>query len=117
MPIVTVTVVPHPHRRDLLAAVADGVAAALALGPGDVLATALDAQGWVASGQHGDDDGDRDWVVVSIHGSDRGEAATAAARSAAAEAVTAWGEQHHLDLEGVWTEWVLPTPPAPASAS
>ncbi|KQO96996.1 hypothetical protein [Leifsonia sp. Leaf264] len=106
MPVITITVGDHPALTELLTSVADSVARALELSDGDVIATSVPASTFVASGGAiltG-------WPVVSIHGSDRGEAASRAARAAAAGAVADWASAHSIEFEGVWTEWVPPHP-------
>jgi len=105
MPVVTITTRPHSKRAQLLAAVADAVAEAIGLGPGDVIAMSLDASASIGSGgatPRGD------WLIISIHGSNRGADATAAARTAAARAAADWGRENRIDIEGVWSEWILP---------
>lgn len=102
MPVVTITASPHPAERELLSGVADAVAGALGLGEGDVIALAVATRAMVASGQ-----GDADWMLVSIHGSDRGDDAASAAREAAGAATADWNRRHGVE-RGVWCEWVLP---------
>lgn len=107
MPVVTVLTRPHPALPELLAGVANSVQAALTLAPGDVIAVHQPAGASVASGTS-DLGVQSAWMLISIHGSDRGDAASAAARTAAADAATVWGEQHDAGCEGVWCEWVTP---------
>jgi hypothetical protein len=107
MPVVTVVAPAHIGGRELLAGVADAVAGALDLGPADVIAMCVPASQAVVNGG-GSPDGE--WPLVSIHGTDRGLDATAAARDAATRAVADWGRTHAIAIEGVWCEWLLPQP-------
>jgi len=107
MPVVIVTAAEHPAGVDLLGGIADAVAAALGLGDGDVIAVGAAAAAVAVSGRG---PGAGDWIVVSIHGSDRGADATRAARAAAESAAADWGMSHDVAVEGVWTEWIPPEP-------
>lgn len=105
MPLVTITTRPHLKRTQLLAAVADAVAEAIEVGPGDVIAMSLDASASIGSGGATPQG---DWLIISIHGSDRGDDATTAARAAATRAAADWGRENLIDIGGVWSEWILP---------
>lgn len=109
MPVVTVTA-PPPADAVLLRAVADAIAGALDLGPGDVIAILVRADAVALSGG---EDADA-WPVVAIHGAGRGADRTARTRAAAERAVAEWAASAGLALGGVWTEWV---PPDPGSAA
>lgn len=108
MPVVTVALAPHARIESLLRSVADAVAFALALGDGDVIASHIPLGTTVSSG--GDGALAPRWVIVSIQGSDRGADATAAARAAAEASVREWALAERENLEGVWTQWIPPTP-------
>lgn len=109
MPVVTVTAAPHPHIGALLSAVADGVAAALSLGAGDVIATHIVSGASVVSGADAVASASA-WPLVSIHGSDRGREKMESARSAAETAVRHWAERQGVECEGVWTQCLTPLP-------
>lgn len=116
MPVVTVAAPAHAASHELLRQVADAVAGALGLGPGDVIAMATLAHAVAASGGRPDSSGPP-WALVSIHGSDRGADLMRDARAAAEEATRDWSRRHAASgeddgyLEGVWCEWVLPQHP------
>lgn len=101
MPVVTVAL-PR-HSPELLGAVADALARSLDLGEGDVIASHIATSAPVASG------GVRAqwWPLVSIHGSDRGDA-MASARTAVEAAVRDWAAAEGVALGGVWVTWILP---------
>jgi hypothetical protein len=109
MPVVTVTAAPDDRAGALLIAVADGVAAALDLGPGDVIATLVPSSLSATSGSGSAASVSR-WPLVSIHGSDRGSEKMEAARDAAESAVRAWSNENGVECEGVWTQWLTPLP-------
>lgn len=118
MPVVTVAAPYHAASHELLLAVADAVAGALSLGPGDVIAMATPVHAVAVNG--GGPSGGavaRPWALVSIHGSDRGVESMQRARAAAREATSDWSRRHatsgEIDgyLEGVWCEWLLPQHP------
>lgn len=104
MPVVTVAAPAHADIDRLLASVADAVAAALALGPGDVLAVHVPTGPTVASTVGAS----APWIVVTACGSDRGRERMDAARDAGATETRAWAARVGLDLGGVWTQWQLP---------
>jgi len=116
MPVVTVAAPAHAATHELLLNVADAVADALGLGPGDVIAMATPVHAVVASGCRTDAAGSP-WALVSIHGSDRGAELMRSARAAAEKATRDWSRRHAVSgeddgyLEGVWCEWVLPQHP------
>jgi hypothetical protein len=110
MPVITVASAPHPEERDLLLSVADAVADALTLSPGDVIAMSTPVRETVANG-HSADAAAEPWVLISIHGSDRGADAVTRARDAAREAAADWSRRHGVAQEGVWCEWLLPQHP------
>ncbi|WP_426517394.1 hypothetical protein ACPPVQ_00180 [Diaminobutyricibacter sp. McL0618] len=112
MPIVTVTTSKHPEVHTLLAGIADAIADALQLGEGDVIARAIDASPGVASDRSADASA-VEWPIVTIHGSDRGASLVGMARSAAEAAVRQWARIHGVEIEGVWSEWIVPQPPQP----
>ena len=105
MPLVTIALRPHPAEDALLAATADAVADALGLAAGDVIALATPVRSLAASGRGTID---VEWPIVAVHGSDRGEEPTARALAAAERTVLSWGREHRMQIEGVWTEWLLP---------
>ncbi|WP_341935790.1 hypothetical protein MRBLWO14_001461 [Microbacterium sp. LWO14-1.2] len=106
MPVITVAVLPHSAERGLLRAVADAVAAALGLGSGDVIAMTIPVRASATSGTPTDHTDDP-WMLVSIHGSDRGEEPMREAREAARLAAADWSRTNGGE-QGVWCEWVLP---------
>ncbi len=109
MPLVTIALRPHPaEEAALLAAVSDSVADALGLATGDVVALTTPVRALAASGRGAID---ADWPIVTVHGSDRGDAPMRAALAAAESTILDWGRQHGVEIEGVWTEWVLPLSP------
>lgn len=116
MPVVTIAAPAHAASPELLRDVADAVARALDLGPGDVIAMATPVHAVVASGGR-PGVGGAPWALVSIHGSDRGAEPMRNARAAAEEAARDWSRRHAASgeadgyLEGVWCEWVLPQHP------
>ncbi|MRX44754.1 hypothetical protein [Agromyces kandeliae] len=107
MPIVSVTAPAHPAGRELLAGIAGAIASSLGLGERDVLAVSVESSRSVAGGGASDAG---TWIVVTIHGSDRGDAAIGRAREAAQDAVARWASAQSLELEGVWCEWLAPQP-------
>lgn len=109
MPVVTVVAAPHDRVDRLLAAVADGITHALALGPGDVIVTLVPSGPSIMSGAAGAASVSR-WPLVTIHGSDRGTARMKAARASAEAAVRAWSRMNGVECEGVWTQWLTPLP-------
>lgn len=114
MPVITIATVPHPAEHELLRGVADAVADALSLAPGDVIAMSIPVRTTVANGATTDAEA-KPWALISIHGSDRGaanmERASAAARRAAADWSGPQAAGGGADLEGVWCEWLLPQHP------
>ncbi|WP_144876261.1 hypothetical protein [Microbacterium sp. 1.5R] len=116
MPVVTVAAPAHAASHELLLTVADAVADALDLAPGDVIALSTPASAVVVNGA-GADAAAKPWALISIHGSDRGAEATRRARAAAGAAATDWSRRHAAPgdvdgyLEGVWCEWLLPQHP------
>lgn len=110
MPVITVATAPHPEERELLGGIADAVADALGLAGGDVIAMALPVRATVTNGQAPDAAAGA-WMLVSIHGSDRGADGTRRACDAARTAAADWSRRHDADLEGVWCEWLLPEHP------
>lgn len=112
MPVVTVAA-PAPADAALLSAIADAVADALDLGPGDVIATLVETSAVAASGGVTIDP----WPVVTIHGSDRGAQGITRSRSAAKHAAVEWAAALGLSLGGVSTEWAFPDRTAPTSLS
>jgi len=114
MPVVTVASREHPRSRELLLAIADAVAGALELGAGQVIALAIPAPVTVASGDDptapatGAGGPTAGWAVVTVHGSDRGEAATTRACDAAVRAAADWSRNTGIEFEGVWCEWQRP---------
>lgn len=104
MPVVTVAApsVGEAEVETLLGKVAGAVAAALDLGDGDVLAVHEPTGPTVASG------GVRaaPWIVLTIHGSGRGEAERVAA-TRAEDAVRAWAADAGVPLGGVWASWIV----------
>lgn len=109
MPVVTIAAPAHPDEAQLLGRVADAVADALGLGPGDVVAMSIPARTTVASGGQGV--ASPPWTVIGIHGSDRGAVAMRRACDAAHAVAADWNLEHDGDLEGVWCEWLLPQRP------
>jgi hypothetical protein len=107
MPVVTVALPPHPAEGELLSRVAEAVAEGLGLSAGDVIAMSVPVRAAVANGRTGT----ASWVLISIHGSDRGEERMRHARDAAASAAADWSERHDVAQEGVWCEWLLPQHP------
>ena len=110
MPVVTVAIAPHDAERDLLARVADAVAHALELAPGDVIAMSLPVRETVVNGA-GADAVATPWALIGIHGSDRGAQRMRRACEAARDAATDWSRRHAAEQEGVWCEWLLPQRP------
>lgn len=114
MPVLTIATVPHTAERDLLQSVADAVAGALELAPGDVIAMSIPVRTTVTNGARTDAEA-TPWALISIHGSDRGAESTARACRAARHAAADWSrrqvENGGVDLEGVWCEWLLPQHP------
>jgi len=109
MPVITVVAAPHDRVGELLVAVADGVADALALGHGDVIVTLVPSGPSATSGSTGAASVSR-WPIVTIHGSDRGSAKMNAARASAEAAVRDWSRENDVECEGVWTQWLTPLP-------
>lgn len=105
MPVVIVSFPRHPLAHALLGDVADSLAAALALGDGDVLVSQVETTGLTASGSG---PVAAWWPVVSIHGSDRGSDLAAAGRAAVEAAVRSWAARTGVELGGVWSEWITP---------
>ncbi|WP_337002299.1 MULTISPECIES: hypothetical protein [unclassified Microbacterium] len=116
MPVITVATAPHPAERELLVAIADAAADALGLAAGDVIAMTMPVRTTVANGQSSDAAAGA-WMLVSIHGSDRGADGTRRACDAVRAAAADWSRRHaaerenDADLEGVWCEWLLPEHP------
>lgn len=103
MPVIQLFAPEAGDVTALLAELADGVARALGLGSGDVIATFVPVRATVASGGSADA-----WPVVSFRGSQRAAEATAAAVASAEGAVRAWAASAGIPLGGVWVEWVAP---------
>lgn len=115
MPIITVAAAPHAEERVLLNCIADAVADALALDPGDVIVMSIPVHETVTNGAPADATA-KPWVIISIHGSDRGAEPIQRARSAARDAAADWNRRHadsddEAAQEGVWCEWLLPQHP------
>ncbi|WP_136055392.1 hypothetical protein [Microbacterium sp. K24] len=114
MPVITIATIPHAAERELLQGVADAVADALELAPGDVIAMSIPVRTTVTNGATTDADADP-WALISIHGSDRGAEKTGRACEAARRAAADWSRRQvadgGVDLEGVWCEWLLPQHP------
>lgn len=110
MPVITVATPPHEAERDLLADVADAVADALELAPGDVIAMSIPVRTTVVNGATADAAA-QPWVVISIHGSDRGAERMRRACEAAERAAADWSRRRDAAQEGVWSEWLLPQHP------
>lgn len=110
MPVITVALAPHAAERELLGSVADAVADALGLAPGDVIAMSVPVRTTVTNGARTDAAAAR-WALISIHGSDRGAEQTRRACAAAQDAAADWSRRHSVDQEGVWCEWLLPQHP------
>ena len=110
MPVVTIATVAHPAEVRLLAAVADAVAHALALGPGDVISMMVPVRAAVSSGASGGGSGggSEPWAVITVHGSDRDADSMRRACDAASAAASDWSHDHGGALKGVWCEWLLP---------
>ncbi|MFS0895141.1 hypothetical protein [Microbacterium sp. 179-I 3D3 NHS] len=114
MPVITVATAAHPDERALLASVADAVAHALALAPGDVIAMSTPVRQTVVNGA---DAAPEPWTLISIHGSDRGAEKTQRALAAARAAAADWSRRHDpaarggAEQERVWCEWLLPQHP------
>lgn len=106
MPVVLISATEHPELDGLARAVADAVAEALALAPGDVVAAVTPTGRWVASG----DGVTADWIVCQLHGSDRGPGARDGAQRAAQAAARDWAAAHGVALGGTWASWLLSTP-------
>lgn len=104
MPVLQVFAPEVGDVGGLLAELADGVAHALDLGGGGVIATFVPVSTTGVSGGGSA----APWPIVSVHGSRRPPAATAAATSAAETAVRAWASRAGIALGGVWVEWVEP---------
>ncbi|PDQ35999.1 MAG: hypothetical protein B5766_02310 [Candidatus Lumbricidophila eiseniae] len=105
MPLVTIVLRPHSAEKELLTAVANAVAQALALGIGEVIAIATPVSGIVASGgvpPVGQ------WLIATVHGSDRGEEEMRTGLTELERAIRDWATDNNVVMEGVWTEWVLP---------
>lgn len=107
MPLVIVTMPPHPDLLALLSSVADDVAHALGLGDGDVLVSHVESRSLTASGLPHDPAAPW-WPLVVLHGGDRGPDASTAAREAADAAVRAWAQRNAVPLGGVWAQWLTP---------
>lgn len=110
MPVVTVAVAPHAEERDLLTRLADAIADALELATGDVIAMSVPVRETVSSGA-APDAVSVPWVLISIHGSDRGAEKTRRACEAARIAAADWSRRHGVGQEGEWCEWLLPQHP------
>ncbi|MDO7883032.1 hypothetical protein [Antiquaquibacter soli] len=107
MPVVQVFAPEAGDVAALLAELADGVAHALGLGGGDVIATFVPVSATVASGG-GPGAGSDSWPIVAFHGSRRGGDLEAGAVAAAEAAVRSWAREAGIPTGGVWTEWVEP---------
>lgn len=105
MPVLTLTAPNDVDSRALLPRLCIAVSDALGLTAHDVVglsvqsSTTVDGAGAVAP-----------WLLVSIHGSHRGDDAHHAARIAADESVRSWAVDDGVELGGVWVEWTLPQP-------
>lgn len=114
MPVVTIATAPHAEEREVLQLVADAVADALRLAPGDVIAMSIPVRTTVTNGASADA-APNPWALISIHGSDRGEEQIERACAAAKQAAADWSrrqvEDGGAELEGVWCEWLLPQHP------
>ncbi len=109
MPIVTVVMTRHAEMQSLLAAIADAIASVLELGPGGVIARAMNASPGVGSGIT-DTNSQPEWPIITIHGEGRGLEVISAARSAASSAFVHWAAENGFVYEGVWSEWTAPQP-------
>lgn len=107
MPVVTVAAPPHPAYRALLCGVADAIADALGLEPGGVIALGTPVTDTVANHPRSDAP-EPHWILISIHGSDRGIDLTGDAREFAKRAAADWARTHGSVEGEVWCEWVLP---------
>lgn len=110
MPIITILIETPSDPAGLLSSVSDAVAIALGLADGQVIATLVPAGPTVVSGSSALAS---PWPIVTIHGADRGNAKMEAALSAAEVSVRSWLSGHDIEFEGVWVQWLTPTP-APA---
>lgn len=106
MPVVLISAAEHPELDGLARAVADAVAEALTLAPGDVVTAVTPTGRWVASGGGATSD----WIVCHLHGSDRGPDARDDAQRAAQAAARDWAAAHGVAVGGMWTSWLLSTP-------
>ncbi|MGF2950056.1 hypothetical protein [Microbacterium alcoholitolerans] len=115
MPLITVAAHPHAEERGLLRSIADAVAKSLGLGPGDVIAMSVPVRETVANTDSviagSDNVAAGSWMLVSIHGSDRGSDKMRAACASAETAANEWSRRLGVDGEGVWCEWLLPQHP------
>src|SRR6218665_2696331 len=105
MPLVTIVLRPHSAEKELLTAVANAVAQALALGIGEVIAIATPVSGIVASGGVSPVG---QWLLPTPTGSDRGAEEEWIGLTELERAIRDWATDNNVVMEGVWTEWVLP---------
>ncbi len=110
MPVLTLTAPSEVDHSTLVPRLCLAVASALGLTAHDVVghsvpsSTTFDGAGAAAP-----------WLLVSIHGSHRGDEAHTAARLAAEESARSWAVDAGIDLGGIWVEWMPPQPESPST--
>lgn len=105
MPVLTLTGPREVDHSALLPILCRAVATALDLTAHDVVGHR------VASSSTMDGAGATEpWLLLSIHGSHRGDDAHRAVRTAVEANARSWAVDAGVTLGGVWVEWILPQP-------